>query len=108
LAGYGWFFEIADEIGVGMDEDITKKVLQKHISKFFKLSPHYFNADVEHEKLAAWLAGKLLEEGWIKIAPENLKLTMHPLYVDSKFLGGKAEVENADNVLAKGSRVVIL
>jgi len=72
-----------------MDDDIVVKTLSKHIVKFLKLSSAYFVEGADKEKLAMWLASKLVEEGWLKVTPEIVRETLHPLSLDSKYLGGQ-------------------
>lgn len=91
-----------------MDSEVSVKILSKHMMKFFKLSDIYFAAGADKEKFAYWLADKCVNEGWIKIEPESLKKTLHPLNMNTRYLGGKAQMRETHDVLPKGSTVVIV
>jgi len=91
-----------------MDKNVTANMLKKHIMKYFKLSPNYFNDDADKEKYALWLSEKLVGEGWFKTAPENTRETLHPLAMSYRYLGGKEDPDRTFEVLPKGSKVIVL
>lgn len=91
-----------------MENNVTAEILSKHIMKFFKLSSIYFAEEADKQQFANWLANKCVQEGWIKVEAKNLKKTLHPLTMNGKYLGGKAQMRETLDVLPKGSTVAIV
>lgn len=85
----------------------TVEILKKHILKYFKLAPDYFAEGTDKEKLADWIAKRLMTDGWMRVTPAITRETLHPLHLDGKFLGAKVG-KNTVEVLPKNSKIAII
>lgn len=85
----------------------VEEILCKHLLRYFKLSPNNFSESADKEALAKWLSKKLVSDGWLRVTPEIRRQTLHPLHLDTKFVGAKV-VKGTANILPKNSVIAIL